>query len=1035
VEQVELRLDESGLSPLAEELLLADPDSPQRRLLVVVDQFEELLTQAAPSQRARFAELLRPALTGPVRVVATLRPEFLDPLLADPTLAALPTEIFALRPLHRETLHQVIEGPAQLAGITVQADLVARLVEDTGSGDALPLLAFTLAQLAEGTSRGSQLSIERYKQLGGVPGALARQADFALVEAADATGRTREQVIGGLLRLVTVDEQGGPTRWRIRRDELPAPVVTELDAFVARRLLSTDTDHNTVVISVAHEAFLSAWPPLAQAITANVTALRARRAIEHAATEWDTQGRPRARLWGGGELAAAVTDTGARVRAGNTSPAGRGPARWPLRRHRVLVTDRVDLSTRARDFLHAGIRRDRSRRQRATTILSVAIILALGAGGIALGERRTAELGQRIATADRLVRDAEAARSTDLRAAVLRGLAAHSLHPTAETRASLVNTFAAGPYLSTLSGHTNSVSSMALTPDGHTLATGSADHTVILWDLTDPAAPRRLGPPLTDHSMPVSSVAFTPDGRTLATGSDDHTVILWDVTDRAQPHRLGLPLTGHTGKVTTMALSPDGRTLISGSADRTVIRWDLTDLAHPRQLGQPLTGHTGAVNAVALASDGHTLATGSQDGTVILWDMTDRTQPRQLGPLPRNIDGPVIAVAFAPGGRVLATSTFSETVLWDMTDPAHPHPLGLPLLLHPPLIKVVSLMLSVAFAPDGRTLAISTHTGITLLWDLTDPAHPYPVGPPLTGHTSRVNTVTFTADGRTLITGASDGTVILWDLADPVQPRLFGPPMVGHGDFVWSVAFAPGGRMLATGSADRSVILWDVTDPVRPRRLGSPLTGHTGGVLSVTFSPEGRSVVTGSVNVTAIRWDVTDPTHPHQLGPPLTGHAGRVNSVAFSPDSRTVATGNEDQTVNLWDVSNPDQPRRVGSPLTGDTNGVDSAAFSPDGHTLAAGTGEEAVVLWDVTDAAQPQRLGQPLTSYSLTRFVAFSPDGHTLATGGLDGTATLWDLTMLNNLRDHAVQRACLVTHGGPDHAEWDRYLSGLPYQDSCRG
>jgi len=1132
VEQVERRLDGGGLTPLADELLLADPDGPQRRLLVVVDQFEELLTQAAPSQRARFAELLRPALTGPVRVVATLRPEFVDQLLADPELAVLPTRVYPLRPLRREALRQVIEGPAQLAGIKVEAHLVARLVQDTDSGEALPLLAFTLAQLAEGVSRGGQLSIARYEQLGRVQGALTRQADKALAEAVGAAGRDREEVITGLLRLVTVDEHGHPTRWRVRRDELPAPVVTELDAFVARRLLSTDTDNGTVVIGVAHEAFLSAWPPLAQAITANVTALRARHTVEHAATEWDDDGRPPARLWAGGELAAAVADTGARICSSSASPPGRrGPARWLPRWHQVLVTNRVELSTQARDFLHAGIRRDRSRSRRATTVLSVAIILALVAAGVAFVEQRNAEQGQRIAAAGRLVSDAEAARSTDLRAALLLGLAAHRLHPTGETHASLVNTLAAGPYLGTLTGHTSSVNSAVFAPDGHTLATGSKDSTVILWDLTDPVASRRLGQPLTGHRKPVNSVAFTPDGRTLATGSDDNTVILWDVTDRAQPRQLGSPLTGHTDAVTAMALAPDGRTLITGSADRTVIRWDLTDLAQPRQLGSPLSGHTDAVSSVALTSDGYTLATGGADGAVISWDVTDRVQPRQLGPLLGNAAGGIITVAFAPGGHMLATSTAGETLLWDLTDPAQPHQLGLPLSVTQSLfsqVSQVSLVRSVAFAPDGRTLATSTHTGATVLWDLTNPAQPHPVGPPLTGHTSEVDAVAFSPDGRTLTTGSADSTVILWGLADPVQPQLLGPPLAGHGDWVYSVAFASDGRTLATGSldktailwdvtdptqprrldppltghrnrvfgvafnpaghtlatgsedgtvilwdvtdparprrfgmpltghtgsvssmaftrdgrslvtgsADRTAILWDVTDPAQPRQLGPPLTGHTGSVLSVALSPDGRSMVTGSVDATAIRWDVTDPAQPRQLGPPLIGHAGRVNSVAFSSDGRTVATGSNDQTVILWDVADPAQPHRLGAPLTSSTFGIPSVAFSPDGRTLATGNFDGTVILWDVTDPTQPSRLGLPLTSNTLSVLsVAFSPDGRTLATGNLDGTATLWGLKSFNQLRDHAVERACSITRGGLDQAEWNRYLPGLPYQASCPG
>ncbi|MGH3799823.1 MAG: TIR domain-containing protein [Pseudonocardiaceae bacterium] len=324
VQHVHHRLDDEGLAGLADELLLADPGGPRQCLLVVVDQVEELLTHTAAAQRDRFIELVAPALAGPVHLVVTLRPEFLDRLLSDPGLARLSTTIYPLRPLRRETLRAVIEQPAQLAGIDLDKGLVDRLVDDTHSGEALPLLAFTLAQLAQCLTRGGRLSGARYDQLGGVQGALTRHADAALAQAIITGGRGRAEVIAGLLRLVTVDEQGHPTRWRIPREDLPAPVVTELDAFVTQRLLTTDTHNDTVVIGVAHEAFLSAWSPLAQAIEANASALRARRAVEQAAAHWHQDGCPHQRLWSGGQLAAAVTDTGARPGA---APLGRqGPS-------------------------------------------------------------------------------------------------------------------------------------------------------------------------------------------------------------------------------------------------------------------------------------------------------------------------------------------------------------------------------------------------------------------------------------------------------------------------------------------------------------------------------------------------------------------------------------------------------------------------------------------------------------------------------------------------------------------------------------
>ncbi len=190
-----------------------------------------------------------------------------------------------------------------------------------------------------------------------------------------------------------------------------------------------------------------------------------------------------------------------------------------------------------------------------------------------------------------------------------------------------------------------------------------------------------------------------------------------------------------------------------------------------------------------------------------------------------------------------------------------------------------------------------------------------PLSTPLTGHTGAVNSVAFSPDGRTLASASTDQMAWLWNVTDPARPTPLGQPLTGHTNAVSSVVFSPDGHILASASYDQTVRLWNVTDLTHPTPLGQPLTGHTNAVYSMAFSPDGHTLASASIDRTVRLWNVTDPARPIPLGQPLTGHTNAVISVAFSPDGRTLASAGADRTVRLWNVTDPARPTPLGQPL------------------------------------------------------------------------------------------------------------------------
>ena len=532
------------------------------------------------------------------------------------------------------------------------------------------------------------------------------------------------------------------------------------------------------------------------------------------------------------------------------------------------------------------------------------------------------------------------------------------------------------------------VMSVAFSPDGKTILTGSMDETARLWDV---ATGRPIGQPLV-HSAWVTSVAFGPDGKAILTGCYDNTARLWDA---ATGRPIGQPL-AHSDMVHAVAFSPDGKTILTGCYDGTARLWDA---AAGRPIGQPLA-HSGRVTSVAFSPDGKAILTGSQDNTARLWDAATGRPIDQ----PLAHSGAVWSVAFSPDGKTILTAVFDKTARrWDA---ATGRPIGQP-LAHPDMVHAV------AFSPDGKTILTGCYDNTARLWDAVTGQQ---IGRSLE-HQDQVWSVAFSPDGRSILTGSQDGMARLWDgavgqsvgrLLDygrPVETMEFGPGVktlvvagadgkvrlqdvasgqlrgqtVEQGSLIRTVALSPDGRTILTGSADKTARLWDA-DTGRP--LGQPIW-HSEQVWTVAFSPDGKAILTGTVlsDKTARLWDADTR---RLIGQPMV-HSGNVLSAAFSPDGKTIVTGSDDKTARLWDAHTG---RPLGQPMV-HPGWVVSVAISPDGRTILAGSQDKTARLWD---AATGRPIGQPLPHSSYVRSVAFSPDGRTVLTGCSDKTAQLWD-------------------------------------------
>jgi WD40 repeat protein len=357
-------------------------------------------------------------------------------------------------------------------------------------------------------------------------------------------------------------------------------------------------------------------------------------------------------------------------------------------------------------------------------------------------------------------------------------------------------------------------------------------------------------------------------------------------------------------------------------------------------------------------------------------------QPRPV-PLPRSLRQPrrgkrllvvgVIVTALLLTGGFLLTESFGWTHRNGGAFSTDGQEIQVP--LRATLSGHTGPVWSVAFAPDGQTLATGSDDASLRFWNAATAVETAK----LSGHNSAVFALAFAHNGQFLVSGDSDGTLRLWDVATREERGV----LPHHGGNVRRVAISPDDRTVAVGSSAQGVELWDVAS----RTIRQTLVGHHGTILAIAFAPDGNTLATGDATGAIRFWDPATGTEQVRFP----GDPFGVRALAFTPDSGTLASaGTGDKEVKLWKAATHEPI----AALSGYENGIQNLAIAPDGRLLATGSRDGSVKIWELST-------GRPLATLHAHQgsvlAVAFHPDGRTLATVGDDRLGKLWDLTGLH--------------------------------------
>ena len=1011
---------ETGINTLLTRLTTWSQNNPNSKLLLVIDQCEELVTLCrSDTEREKFLNGLAEAISAcpeQFRLVLTLSNDF-EPQLSDTALKPYwKSARFLVPAMTREELREAIVEPAAAKVMyfeppTLVDELIDEVMQMPG---ALPLLSFTLSELyfkyidsiSQGTRSDRAMTQADYEDLGGVTRSLTQRADLKYEQLVKLDPAYEQIIKNVMLRMVAVDS-GELARRRVFLSELEYPsdkneqVQEVIRQFTEARLLVKGQDsEGNLYVEPAHDALVRGWEKLRVWKQQEQGSLILQRRLTPAAIEWNSQ-QQTAFHW-------------------SVDPRDWWKPFWDRQQQAKFLwhtNPRLDLLKQVLDStdnwfnqVEAEFVRQSVRQRRKNTIwlwgsVTAALVMLSATAVIAIINainaqnkliQATSALSESLFASNKELEALKEAIRAGQKLKKLGWVAKETQHSVVqalqrslyrikeynrleEDNKATVGTVSFSPQanlIATVNGNgavklwlpdgtllnrpwlekLKDVSAVAFSPNGKMMAAASG-RTVTLWNLD--------GQRITTLSVKgdfVGAIAFSPDGKIIATASNKGgnpigTVQLWNPDHGT----LLKTLERRIGRLMTVAFSPDSKIIVSGGWFGQWMLWkkDSTEVKIQQ-------GHLGSLNAVDFSPDGKMFATTGNDGLVKLWNLDGKELPK----IEAHKDDAIWGVHFSPQGNLIATASNDRTVKIWRADGT----LVSTLQGHRDKVNAA------AFSLDEKTIASASDDGTVRLWK------PGRTSMKALDHSSNVFAVAFSPDDKKIVTTSGQGDLHLWQRDGMLLKTDKSQPGV-----VSKAAFSPNNEMIATAAGDKSVKL--------RRSDGTPLRdleGHTGGsdqieVLGVSFSPDSKMIAAGDADGTVKLWKTADGKLYKILGK----HGKEVWDVSFSPTERSFASASEDGTVKLWYLDGA-----LPKILSGHNHDVFGVAFSPDGKMLASASADKTVKLWKSDGTLLKTLSGHNGAVIK----VAFSPDGKMLASASADKTVKLWksDGTLLKTLSGH---------------------------------